>query len=305
LLVTRGTLKTGDFVVAGGTYGKVRQIQDDKSNTIESAPPSTPVTIFGLDGIAKAGDKFIVMQSERQAREMAEKYRDTFREKAIESAISIENLIDPFARGQKKELLIIIKADSQGSLEALVGSLSKIVHEEVQLKILHKAVGGINESDVALAGASKAMILAFNVRSSTQASNLAYREGVRVSYYSIIYDLINDVKSILSGMLAPNIREVYLGNVEIRQVFTITKVGKVAGCYVTKGTAKRGASMRLIRDDVVIHEGKLKTLKRFKEDVKEVTESYECGIVFENYEDIKVGDRVEIFEYIEEKKADL
>jgi translation initiation factor IF-2 len=305
LLVTRGTLRVGDFVVAGGTYGKIRKIQNDKGESLDFAEPSSPVSIFGLEKIAQAGDKFTVMPTEKQAREMAESYSHSFKEKSFASEAAIQNLLDPFSKGQQKELAVIIKGDSQGSMEAIIGSLVKITHEEVKLRILHRAVGGINESDISLAEASKAIILAFNVRASNQAEAAASKENVDIRYYSIIYDLINDVKSMLSGMLTPNIREDYLGNVEIRQVFNITKVGKVAGCYVTKGVARRGANMRLLRDDVVIHEGKLKTLKRFKEDVKEVREKFECGIVFENYEDIKVGDQVEIFVYIEEKKADI
>jgi translation initiation factor IF-2 len=301
LLVAKGMLKVGDFMVAGSSYGKIRIIQNDKAQEIKIAEPSTPVRVFGLDKITNAGDKFIILPSEKQAREMAENYSASFREKNLVSSAAVRNLLDPFSQEQQKQLLLVIKADSQGSLEAICGSLIKIQHPEVKLMILHKAAGGITESDVSLAAASKAMILAFNVRSSSHAASLAIKENISINYYSIIYDLLNDVTNIMNGMLAPKIREVYLGNVEIRQVFNITKVGKVAGCYVTQGIAKRGAGMRLLRDDVVIHEGKLKTLKRFKEDVKEVRENYECGIVFENYEDIKIGDKVEIFEYIEEK----
>jgi translation initiation factor IF-2 len=214
LLVTRGVLRLGDFVVAGSTYGKVRTMQNDKGNNLTQAELSTPAQVFGLEKISQAGDKFTVTSSEKQAREIAKSYSDAFRENDLASIQAIQNLLDPFAKGQQKELLLLIKTDSQGTMEAIIGSLAKIMHEEVKLKILHKAVGGVNESDVSLASASGAMILAFNVRSGPQASTLASREGVRISYYSIIYDLINDVKALLSGMLAPNIREVWLGNVD-------------------------------------------------------------------------------------------
>jgi translation initiation factor IF-2 len=304
LLVTRGTLKLGDLIVAGSTYGKIRKMYDYKGELINLAEPSTPVSVIGLEKIAHAGDKFMFMSTEKQAREISESYSHVQKEKRFASLSAVQNSLDPFAKDVKKELAIIIKADSQGSLEAIVGSLSKISHAEVGLKILHRAVGGINESDVSLADASNAVILAFNVRASNLPSSSA-KNAVDIRYYSIIYDLINDVKDLLSGMLAPNIREEYLGNAEIRQVFNITKVGKVAGCYITKGLARRGASMRLLREDIVIHEGKLKTLKRFKEDVKEVKEGFECGIVFENYENIQIGDQVEIFTYIEEKRASI
>lgn len=303
ILVTRGVLKLGQFVVAGSTYGKIKRIQDDKGREITFAEPSSAVSILGLEDVASAGDKFVVMSDEKLAKELADSHSDSARAAGFVLAAKSQNLLDPFTRGKQKELRLIIKADSQGSLEAILGSLGKIIHDEVIVKILHRAVGGVNESDISLASASKAMVFAFNVRPSQQASSVAAKENVQINCYSIIYDLIDDVKVMLSGMLAPNIREVWLGNVEIRQVFNLTKVGKVAGCYVLKGIAKRGAGMRLLRDDIVRHEGKLKTLRRFKEDIKEVKENYECGIVFEDYQDIQVGDKVEIFEYIEEKRG--
>jgi translation initiation factor IF-2 len=200
-------------------------------------------------------------------------------------------------------LPIILKGDVQGSIEAIIGSIAKLVHDEIKVKILHSAVGGITESDVQLANASGAMIVGFNVRASNDAKQLSDNYKLDLRYYSIIYNLVDDIKSIMSGMLSPVMREEYIGSVSIREVFNITKIGKIAGSYVTKGIIKRGAGVRLLRDDIVIHEGKLKTLKRFKDDVKEVRENFECGIAFENYEDIKVGDTVEVFEVIEEKRS--
>jgi translation initiation factor IF-2 len=304
LLITRGTLKTSDFVVAGSTYGKIRSIYDDKGKILKYAEPSDPVSIVGLEKVASAGDKFLVVQGEKQARDIADNYSHASREKAFATSDSVKNLLDPFAQNLQKDLPLIIKADSYGSLDAIIGSLAKIISQEVAIKILHKAVGGINESDISLADASGARILAFNVRLSNQ-SMMSAKDKVDIRYYSIIYDLLDDVKALVMGMLKPVIREEYLGNVEIRQVFNVTKVGKVAGCYVTKGVARRGVNMRLLRNDIVIHEGKLKTLKRFKDDVKEVKENFECGIVFENYEDIQVGDKVEIFIYTENKRVDI
>jgi translation initiation factor IF-2 len=304
LLVTRGTLKVGDFIVTGGTYGKIRSIYNDKGKILQYAEPSDPISIVGLEKVASAGDKFLAVQDEKKAREMAGSYSDILREKNLALSSPVKNLLDPFAPNLQKDLPLIIKADSCGSLDAIVGSLAKIISQEVMIKILHRAVGGINESDISLANASGARILAFNVRMSNQANSSA-RDKIDVRYYSIIYDLLDDVKALVLGMLKPVIREEYLGNVEIRQVFNVTKVGKVAGCYVTKGLARRGASMRLLRNDVVIHEGKLKTLKRFKDDVKEVKENFECGIVFEDYENIAIGDQVEIFTYTENKRVEI
>jgi translation initiation factor IF-2 len=304
LLITRGTLNVGDFIVAGSTYGKIRSIYNDKGKAVQYGEPSDPVGIVGLEKVASAGDKFLVVQDERQARDIADSYCNASREKVLAASGLAKNLLDPFAPNPQKDLPLIIKADSYGSLDAISGSLAKIISQEVLIKILHKAVGGINESDISLAHASGARILAFNVRMSNQ-SMASAKDKVDVRYYSIIYDLLDDVKALVLGMLKPVIREEYLGNVEIRQVFNVTKVGKVAGCYVTKGLARRGASMRLLRNDVVIHEGKLKTLKRFKDDAKEVKENFECGIVFENYENIAVGDQVEIFTYTENKRVDI
>ena len=205
-------------------------------------------------------------------------------------------MFSDIAAGQKKELAVVIKGDVQGSVEAMLGTIAKMANDEVVVRVLHSGVGGINESDVALAGASKGVIIGFNVRANRQARDLAHRDGIEIRYYSIIYDMVDDMKARLSGMLAPTLRERFLGNAEIREVFNITKVGKVAGCMVTEGEVRRGAKVRLLRDDVVIHEGKLSTLKRFKDEVREVKEGYECGMAFENYSDIKEGDIIECFE---------
>lgn len=305
ILIQRGTLKVGDTIVAGEATGRIKLMVNDKGQTVKEAKPSEPVEIFGLDKAPSAGDKLDVVASDKQAREIAEYRERTAKAKKV-SITQRSSLEDLFLKASGdssiKQLPVIIKSDVQGSSEAIIASITKIGTDEVRLKVLHSAVGAINESDVTLAKASGAIIVGFNVRASSAASAMAEKDKVDIRYYSIIYNLIDDIKAIMSGMLSPIIREVYIGSVEIRQVFNITKVGKIAGSYVTKGTIKRGAGVRLLRDDIVIHEGKLKTLKRFKDDVKEVSENYECGIAFEKYEDIRVGDKIEVFEIIEEKQ---
>lgn len=305
LLVQRGTLKIGDVIVAGGSYGKIRLINDDKGRPIKEATPSMPVEVLGLDHAADAGDKFNVVEQEKQAREITE-YRHQQKlilKNSLNKRGSLEELFLRSGKRAIKDLPIIIKADVQGSIEAISGSLNKFNGEEVKVKILHSAVGGINESDIALANASKAIIIGFNVRANNQANQQAANEGIDIRYYSIIYNLIDDIKAILSGMLSPIIREEYIGHAEIRKVYNITKAGKIAGSYVLDGYISRGAGVRLLRDDIVIHEGKLKTLRRFKDDVKEVRENFECGIAFENYEDIREGDKVEVFKLVEEVRT--
>lgn len=305
LLVQRGTLKVGDLVVAGGSYGRIRVINDDKRRPLGEATPAMPVEVLGLDYASDAGDTFNVVEHEKQAREITE-YRaqkKALLKNALNKRGSLEELFLRSGNGKIKDLPIIIKADVQGSIEAISGSLNKFNSEELKVKILHSAVGGINESDIALAKASQAIVIGFNVRANVQARQQAESEGVDIRYYSIIYNLIDDVKSILSGMLSPTIREEYIGLAEIRKVYTITKFGKIAGSYVLNGHISRGAGVRLLRDNIVIHEGKLKTLRRFKEDVKEVKESFECGIAFENYEDIREGDKVEVFKLVEEART--
>ncbi|MGX6959878.1 MAG: translation initiation factor IF-2 [Rickettsia endosymbiont of Pentastiridius leporinus] len=305
LLVQRGTLKTGDIIIAGTSYGKVKKMVNDKGVESLEATPSVPVEVQGLNEVPNAGDKFNVVQNEKQAKDIAEYRAKVAKEKKISIAprSSLEDLFLKASGSSKiKELPIIIKGDVHGSVEAIASSLLKLPNDEVKLRILHSGVGPITESDVSLAHASAAIILGFNVRAGANASTSAEKEKVEIRYYRIIYDLIDDIKAIMSGMLDPIIREQYIGSVEIRQVFNITKVGKIAGCYVTRGIIKKGAGVRLLRDNIVIHEGKLKTLKRFKDEVKEVREGYECGIAFENYEDIREKDTVEVFELIEEKK---
>jgi translation initiation factor IF-2 len=306
LLVQKGTLCIGDVLIAGAQSGRVRLMSDDKRRSLDAAGPSMPVEICGLDGSPEAGENFVVVTSERQARDISE-YRLRRARDLRTSVASKGTLEELFAKasgtGKVRELPLIIKGDVNGSVEAIVGSLEKISTDEVKVKILHKAVGGINESDVSLAEASGALIVGFNVRANDQSKKLAAKSGIDIRYYSIIYNLLDDVKMMLSGMLSPSIREEFLGLVEIRKVYNITKSGKIAGSFVTDGMIKRGAKVRLLRDDIVIHEGHLKTLKRFKEDVKEVKAGYECGIAFENYEDIKENDKVEVFELIEEKRT--
>jgi translation initiation factor IF-2 len=306
LLVQKGTIRIGDVLIAGAHSGRVRLMSDDKGCSLDAAGPSMPVEIFGLDGSPEAGENFVVVKSERQARDISE-YRLKRARDLRTSVASKGTLEELFAKasgtGKVRELPLIIKGDVNGSVEAIVGSLEKISTDEVKVKILHKAVGGINESDVSLAEASGALIVGFNVRANDQSKKLAAKSGIDIRYYSIIYNLLDDVKMMLSGMLSPRIREEFLGLVEIRKVYNITKSGKIAGSFVTDGMIKRGAKVRLLRDDVVIYEGHLKTLKRFKDDVKEVKAGYECGIAFENYEDIKENDKVEVFELIEEKRT--
>lgn len=298
VLVARGTLHVGDVFVAGSAWGRVRALIDDHGKNVVSAGPAVPVEVLGLQGNPEAGDEFVVVENEARAREVAEFRERKQREarSAISARGSLEQMFSKIQAGEAKELPIVIKTDVQGSLEAIQAAVNKLGTEEVVVRFLHGAIGGINESDVSLAGASKGAIIGFNVRASKQARELAEREGVDIRYYSIIYNLIDDLKALLSGMLAPSIRENFLGYAEIREVFNITKVGKVAGCMVTEGLVKRGAKVRLLRDNVVIHEGALSTLKRFKDEAREVKQGMDCGMSFENYNDIQVGDMIECFE---------
>jgi len=298
LLVQNGTLQVGDIVVAGSEWGKVRAMINDHGQPIKLAGPSVPVEVLGFNGVPTAGQEFLVVENEAKAREITESRAHRKRDLIAQSRIktSMESIMSQIAAGDIKEFPVVIKTDVHGSLEAITTSLQKLSGTEVAPRILHGGVGGINESDVTLASASGGIIVGFNVRANPQARDLAKRDGVDIRYYSIIYDVLDDVKNMLSGMLAPTLREKYLGNAEIRNVFNITGIGKVAGCYVTEGVVKRGAKVRLLRDSVVIHEGTLKTLKRFKDEVKEVKDSFECGMAFENYNDIRNGDMIECFE---------
>lgn len=298
VLVQKGTLKVGDIFVAGSEWGKVRALLNDRGDQQQEAGPAVPVEVLGLTGTPSAGDDFQVVDSEARAREVtAFRQRRTKEQRAVGTArVSLEQMFSKIKEGQAKELPVVIKADVQGSLEAIVGSLSKLGNDEVAVRILHDAVGGITESDVTLAKASNAPIIAFNVRANKQAREMADHEGVEIRYYSIIYDLVDDVKAALSGLLAPTLKETFLGYASIRETFQITKSGKVAGCLVTDGVVKRGAKVRIIRDNVVIHEGTLSSLRRFKDEVKEVKATYECGMAFDNYENFHVGDVVECFD---------
>ncbi|MEQ9506543.1 MAG: translation initiation factor IF-2 [Hyphomonas sp.] len=302
VLIKRGTLKRGDIVVAGAQWGKVRALVDERGQQLDGAGPSLPVEVLGLDGAPDPGEAMVVVDSESRAREITE-YRIRTKRQVSGGAgaaarASLDQLLSRLKDGtvETSELPIVLKADVQGSVEAISMSLDKISTEEVRAKVIHGAVGGISESDVLLARSSGAPIFAFNVRANKQARDLAEREGVEIRYYSVIYDLIDDVKSTLSGMLAPEKRETFLGYADILEVFNITKVGKVAGCRISEGKVMRGCGVRLLRDNVVIHEGKLKTLKRFKDEVSEVNAGMECGMAFERYEDIRVGDKIECFQ---------
>jgi translation initiation factor IF-2 len=298
VLVQRGTLDIGDIFVAGGEWGRVRALIDERGQYQEEAGPSTPIEVLGFNGLPLAGDDFVIVENEARAREIAD-FRQRRRRDAAATAGgrgTLEQMFSKIATGAAKELAVVIKGDVQGSVEAIVGSLGRISTVEVAVRVLHSGVGGITESDVILAKATGALIIGFNVRANAQARELSQRDAVEIRYYAIIYDLIDDVRSALSGMLSPTLRERFLGNASIREVFNITRVGKVAGCMVTEGVVRRGAKVRLLRDNVVIHEGALKTLKRFKDEVREVREGYECGMAFENYENIQVGDVIECFE---------
>ena len=297
ILVQKGTLRVGDLVVAGPAYGRVRTMVDDKLQTVKEATPGTPVVILGLSQAPVAGDTFSVVDNEKTARDIAEYRERRIREQqVVASTRTMESLFGSAAGTNAKELPIIIKGDVQGSVEAIVGSLNKFSGDEVAVKILHSGVGGITESDITLAKATGAMIIAFNVRAAPKAKEMAAKDKITIRYYSIIYNVVDDVKAALSGMLSPTLKENFLGYAEIREVFTVSKAGKVAGCMVTDGIIKRGCKVRLLRDNVVIHEGTLKTLKRFKDEVKEVKSGLECGMAFENYEDIRQGDQIECFE---------
>ncbi|MEZ5881582.1 MAG: translation initiation factor IF-2 [Nitratireductor sp.] len=299
VLVKRGTLKTGDIVIAGNEWGKVRALVNDHGEQVDEATPSMPVEILGLSGAPGAGEPFAVVEAESRAREISDYRQRLARDKAAAkqagSRGSLEQMMSQLQSSELKEAAIVVKGDVQGSVEAIEQALAKMSTDEVAAKVVHGAVGGITESDVSLAAASNAPILAFNVRANKQAKEAAEREGIEIRYYSIIYDLVDDMKQVMSGMLAPERRETFLGYAEILEVFNVSKVGKVAGCRVTDGRVERGSGVRLLRDNVVIHEGKLSTLKRFKDEVSEVPAGQECGMAFENYQDIRQGDQIECF----------
>ena len=308
VLVNRGTLERGQIVVAGKQWGKVRALINERGQQLKEAGPAVPVEVLGLDGAPEPGDQFNVVDSEARAREITEYRNRAERQKTgVASArASLESLMNSMKDdAEVSELPLVVKGDVQGSVEAITQAVEGISTDEVRANVIYGAAGGISESDILLAKSSSAPVFAFNVRANKQARELAEKEGVEIRYYSVIYNLIDDVKDTLSGMLAPEKRETFIGYADILEVFNITKVGKVAGCKVSEGVVKRGCGVRLLRDDVVIHEGKLKTLKRFKDEVAEVTAGMECGMAFEKYEDIREGDKIECFEVeIVERKLD-
>jgi translation initiation factor IF-2 len=299
VLVQKGTLKPGQIIVAGDQWGRVRALVNDKGEHVKEAGPAMPVEILGLSGTPAAGDRFAVVENESRAREISEYRQRLARDKAVARQSgqrgSLEQMMSQLQNTGFKEFPLVIKGDVQGSVEAIVAALDKLGTDEVRARIVHSGAGAITESDISLAEASNAAIIGFNVRANAQARTASERAGIEIRYYNIIYDLVDDVKAAMSGLLSPERRETFLGNAEILEVFNITKTGKVAGCRVVDGKVERGAGVRLIRDNVVIHEGKLKTLKRFKDEVSEVPMGQECGMAFENYEDIRAGDTIECF----------
>ncbi len=307
VLVQRGTLRQGDIIVAGSEWGRVRALINDKGANVSEAGPSLPVEVLGFNGAPEAGDRVAVVENEARAREITAYRISQKRDKAAAASFgtgrSLADMMTQLKSAGKKEFPIVIKGDVQGSVEAIIGSLDKLGTDEVMARVLHSGVGGVSESDVTLANASGCPILAFNVRAHKEAREAAARLGVEIRYYSIIYDLVDDIKLAMSGLLAPTLREDMLGNALIQEVFNITKVGKVAGCRITDGKVERGANVRLIRDNVVIHEGKLSTLKRFKDEVKEVQSGQDCGMAFEKYEDMRAGDVIECFRVVEVKRS--
>ncbi|MCC6734942.1 MAG: translation initiation factor IF-2 [Bauldia sp.] len=307
VLVQRGTLRVGDIVVAGAEWGRVRALVSEHGETMDAAPPSTPVEVLGFQGAPDAGDRIAVVDTEARAREITD-YRQRQKRNKAQARMtgargSLEQMMNQLQTTGRKEFPLLVKADVQGSVEAIAGALEALGTNEVGARIIFSGVGGITESDVNLATASNAAVIGFNVRANKQARDIADQSGIEIRYYNIIYNLVDDVKAAMSGLLTPERRETMLGNAEILEVFNITKVGKVAGCRVTDGTVERGANVRLIRDNVVVHEGKLSTLKRFKDEVKEVPAGQECGMAFEKYEDMRVGDVIECYRVEEVKRS--
>ena len=297
VLVQRGTLAVGDIVVAGGVWGRVRALSGDRG-ALDEAGPSVPAEVVGLNGLPEAGDEFAAVENEARAREVSEFRVRRARQSRIVvgETVSLEDMFSQIKEGQRKELPMVIKADVKGSLEAILDAIRAMATDEVAVRLLHAAVGGINESDVDLAQASDAFVIGFNVRANKQARELARRVGTEIRYYTVIYQVIDDLKAALSGMLAPTLREHTLGSAEVREVFNVSKIGKVAGCLVSEGAIRHGARARLLRSEVVVHTGSIDSLKRFKEDVREVKEGTECGVALHNYHDVHPGDVIEVFE---------
>lgn len=306
VLVQEGTLKNGDYFVAGVHSGRVRAMQNDRGDKVMAAGPAMPVEVIGFTGVPDAGDVFVVLPDEKQAKEIAQHRQQKIRETALakSSRLSLEQLYEKIQKGEVKELNTIVKGDVHGSVEAVSESLRKLSTDAIRLNVIHASVGAITETDVNLATASNAIILGFNVRPEVKAQAMAEKEGVDIRLYNIIYDAVDDIKKAMEGLLEPTLREKHLGRAEIREVFSVPKHGNVAGCYVTDGKMVRNAQVRLLRDNVVVYEGKMSSLRRFKDDVKEVASNYECGISLENYNDIKIGDIIEAFE-IEKVAATL
>ncbi len=304
LLVQEGTLQTGDVVLAGSTFGKVKAMYNERNQRIVSAGPSTPLLLLGLNGAPQAGDIFKVLKDEKEAKAIANKRQQLQREQGIRTQkhITLDEIGRRIAIGDFKELNIIVKGDVDGSVEALSDSLLKLSNEQIQVNIIHKSVGAVTETDVMLASASDAVIVAFQVRPSLSARKLAEQEQIDIRLYSIIYQAIEEIKAAMEGMLSPDIEEKIVCNVEVREVFKITKVGTVAGCMVLDGTITRNTRVRIIRDGIVVYTGNLGSLKRFKDDVKEVKSGYECGLNIENFNDVKVADIIEGYEEVEVKK---
>jgi len=301
VLVQSGTLERGDVVLTGAVYGRVRAMLDENGKPVQSAGPSTPIEIQGLSDVPLAGEEMVVLADERKAREIALFRQGKFRDVKLakQQAAKLENIFEQMGEGQKKALALVIKSDVQGSQEALVHALTRLSTDEVKVVVVHAGVGGITESDVNLAMASGAVIIGFNTRADATARKLVESAGVDVRYYNVIYEAVDEIKAALSGLLAPERKESVLGLVEVRQVFRISKIGTVAGCYVQEGLVRRSAQVRVLRDSVVIHTGEIDSLKRFKDDVREVKSGFECGMSLKSFQDLKVGDQFEAFEVLE------
>ena len=295
VLIQQGILREGDAFVAGLYAGRVRAMFNDLGQKLNEARPAHPVEVLGLSGVPQAGDSFVVVADERKARQIAALRQDKQREEERTSParVTLEDLFKHIQSGEVKEQKIILRSDVHGSAQALQGSLEKLATEEVRLKVMSSSVGGITESDVMLAAASRAIIIGFNVRPSPQAAAVAEKKGVDIRLYAVIYDVINDVRTAMEGLLEPTYRETVVGRAEVREIFTIPRVGRVAGCFLAEGVLRRNVNVRLLREDVVVYEGKLASLRRFKDDVREVAQGYECGVRLENYQDVKVGDIIE------------
>jgi translation initiation factor IF-2 len=304
ILVQNGTLKIGDYLLAGKHSGKIKAMFDERGNNLYEAPSSSPVSILGLDGAPQAGDSFYVLNDEREAKQIASKRTQLIREQTVRTQrhITLDEIGRRIALGEFKELNIILKGDVDGSVEAITDSLQKLTTDEIEVKIIHKGVGAITESDILLASASDAIVIGFNVRPMSKARSLAEKEEIDIRSYSIIYDAINDVKDAMEGMLSPEIKEEVTGTVEIRETFKISKVGTIAGCMVLTGKIFKNSGIRIIREGIVEHSGSLTSLKRFKDDVKEVAKGYDCGLQVKGYNDLKVGDNIECFQEIAVKK---